>query len=564
MTSSRSSLAARFASGLIIAAAWFPLSPLSARADAVITVVSPETSLIVEDKGSKTFHFHVDGMPTEASKAVVELRRFSSGPVSDKKIAAHAEVPLSGSDIEIALDVPEIGYYELTLRLESGSKQALASLVTSFAAVPTHAGANPSDFGVCTHFAQKKDDPQLFESTMKLVKLAGFSRIRDECYWDGWERQPGVFVPMQGCTDYIDAANRLGIAPLVVLDFGNGKAYPQLFTGKGEGHSSFPDTPEKVDLFTRYVEETVKLYNSKVKDWELWNEPQSWGKPSPAVYTALLKKVNAKIKEIDPDANVISCGGGGAGGGPGGDFITGILAAGGLNDQDGFSVHPYMAPYTPEFGYDAANSPIPSVSVPVVWKHLGKFVDNHPKANGKKLQFWVSEFGWVSSPINFFDGAQMQGAYVARAFLLSRSVGTCTAVFWYDFQNDGVDPRNNEHNFGLIRKDFSPKPAFVSMSVMSATVGSRPCTKVLVDDADAKVFAFGSEDSSGSGDVVYAGWSVASVGKGAKLKIPPGNYTRRDWDGHEQDVVVDEKGYNWTLRPFPQYLFAKKDAAPQG
>jgi hypothetical protein len=32
--------------------------------------------------------------------------------------------------------------------------------------------------------------------------------------------------------------------------------------------------------------------------------------------------------------------------------------------------------------------------------------------------------------------------------------------FWYDFQNDGQDTANKEHNFGLLRFDGSPKPGY--------------------------------------------------------------------------------------------------------
>ena len=35
-------------------------------------------------------------------------------------------------------------------------------------------------------------------------------------------------------------------------------------------------------------------------------------------------------------------------------------------------------------------------------------------------------------------------------------------IFWYDFRNDGWEPDNQEHNFGLIRMDNTPKPAVVA------------------------------------------------------------------------------------------------------
>ncbi len=521
----------------------------NSRAEPALQIASPETSLIVADKGAKLLHFHlVEVSMANSGRLVVELHHSGLGGPADNKAAAIAETPVSGAaaDSDVTIAVPDLGFYELRARIEDGDKKVIASLTTSFAAVPVRTDVGPPDFGVCTHFAQR---PPHVAEEMALVKLAGFSRIRDESPWQGMERTPGTFVSLPQADEYIDLASRLGLVPLIILDYGNAVAYPDLF-----GHGSiFPDTPDKRDLFTAYAAEMVKLYGAKVKDWELWNEPQGWGKVGPDVYTSLLKQVYTKIKEIDPHANVISCGGGGAGGGPGGDYITGIIHNGGLEYQDGFSIHSYMSPYTPELGYEAHNGPIPAVSIPIVWPHLAQFIDSHPKTDGKKLQLWVTEFGWFSSPYNYFDGDTIQAAYVARSFLLSRRYGTVAALFLYDFADDGTNSQNKEHNFGLIHRDFSPKPGYVSMAVMSATLGDRPWANSLIDDNDAKVFQYQKDDDS-----IIAGWTVNRLGMGVTLKLPPGTYIKRNWDGREEEVVITDKGYDWTLRILPQYLFLKK------
>ncbi|MFP3409411.1 hypothetical protein SB757_32865, partial [Pseudomonas sp. SIMBA_065] len=80
-----------------------------------------------------------------------------------------------------------------------------------------------------------------------------------------------------------------------------------------------------------YVRAVVGRYRATVKNWELWNEPD-FGKISYASYSALLKDTFRAITQISPDANDISCGGGGSGGGPGGDCLVGVMNQGGLND----------------------------------------------------------------------------------------------------------------------------------------------------------------------------------------------------------------------------------------
>ena len=40
---------------------------------------------------------------------------------------------------------------------------------------------------------------------------------------------------------------------------------------------------------------------------------------------------------------------------------------------------------------------------------------------------------------------------------LALASGAARSVSWYDFREDGTDPYYNEHHFGLIRQDLTPK-----------------------------------------------------------------------------------------------------------
>jgi len=54
----------------------------------------------------------------------------------------------------------------------------------------------------------------------------------------------------------------------------------------------------------------------------------------------------------------------------------------------------------------------------------------------------------------------LAGSYLARLFLLARTSPSFQGLWWYDFQDDGWDAEDNEDNFGLVRPDLTPKPAF--------------------------------------------------------------------------------------------------------
>jgi hypothetical protein len=36
-------------------------------------------------------------------------------------------------------------------------------------------------------------------------------------------------------------------------------------------------------------------------------------------------------------------------------------------------------------------------------------------------------------------------------------------IWWYDFMNDGLDPREYEHHFGLVDEQGQPLPAYQAM-----------------------------------------------------------------------------------------------------
>lgn len=38
---------------------------------------------------------------------------------------------------------------------------------------------------------------------------------------------------------------------------------------------------------------------------------------------------------------------------------------------------------------------------------------------------------------------------------------------WYDFRDDGTNPGNNEHNFGIVKYDYTTKPAFAAAAQSS-------------------------------------------------------------------------------------------------
>ncbi|WP_366931796.1 beta-glucosidase [Paraburkholderia xenovorans] len=519
-----------------------------------LQLVNAPGSQVTPTSGKKILRFEV--LPPDiprATKITVGVYPYDSdGKVLPTRLASYENTigrMQDGKAFNVAVTIPRMGLFRIEATLKSPDGETLDKTTSTLAIVTKRTELGPPDFGVGTHFGQDGTPPP--SVLLPLVKQAGFSWIRDDIYWDTVEKKAGVFVFPKRYDAYLALSKQLGISPLVVLDEGNPRAYPKLFS-----KSNFPLSPEARARFADYVDAVVARYGDNavtapyggaVQYWEVWNEPD-FSKISYADYAALLWETFGAIKDVNPAASVIACGGGGAGGGPGGDCVVGLIKEGALNDQSGFSIHPYMSPHTPEKGYKTEGAPIDFVNIPTVWPYLRDFTADHMKADGRPLQVWVTEMGWPVNPKEPGQDEATQAANLVRSYLLSRRYGTVRVLFWYDFVDDGTDLDNIEHNFGLLHHDLTPKPAFVAASVLSSTVGKRAWAKALVDDESVKAYQYGTDDP------VFVGWTVDGNQRVASISLPPGEYIQRDWQGVDTPVTITAQNFRWRVGPVPRYL----------
>ncbi|WP_244818339.1 beta-glucosidase [Caballeronia sp. Lep1P3] len=517
-----------------------------------MTLTTAPGALIGDSAGSRKIDFRLDSSSDSANDRVVAtLYRYDdNAELSGTPLDTYRVSPAKsngGAQVSVNVVLPGKGLYVLDTKVVSADGDDKESLRVSMAALADGSGTF-SDAGVQTHFGHRKGVPA---TVLSLVKRAGFSWIRDEVFWSEIEKTPGQFQLARNDNEYggyIRQAARMGLKPLIELDFGNGRAYPNLF----KGPQGFPQNDEERQLFVRYTEQVVGAYRNYVKAWEVWNEP-AFDKIGYDTYIALLKAVYSAVKKLSPESTVLACGGGGAGGGPGGDCIVQIVKANALAYQDGFSIHPYMSPYDPDRGYAAKGSPLPRVNVTTVWPHLHRMTQSHPRPGVGPLKVFVTEIGWPSSPQNAGLSERKQAAAAARTFLLSRRFNTMQATFWYDFVDDGVNPSDKEANFGLVRLDLSPKPAYAAAATVFKTIGSRMWTRSFVDDETTKIYQYGGDDG------VIVGWKSDDDAAPAltPASIPPGRYTQIDWQGSTSTVDVKE-GFQWKLGALPKYLVPQK------
>ncbi|WP_350299561.1 cellulase family glycosylhydrolase [Peribacillus frigoritolerans] len=296
----------------------------------------------------------------------------------------------------------------------------------------------PNGFGVNTHLTGNSID-------INLIKDAGFKVVRQDITWESIEKEPGVFdFEDRGYDELTNALVSNNIRPYYILNYSN-RLYEEnksIVTKKGQ------------DAFVRYVSEVTSRYKDKEIIWEIWNEPNgSFWEPKPNIkeYSSLLKRVSKTIKENDPSGVVVA---------PALARLEGesllwleeIFKKGILDYIDALSVHPYRT-QNPE---TVAND----------YKNLRNMMSIY---TDRDIPIFSGEWGYPT--VEWLDGLNLnedsQANYLVRMFLINL-LSDIPISIWYDWKNDGTDPRNGEHHFGLRQNDSKvPKKSYMAINTMN-------------------------------------------------------------------------------------------------
>ena len=353
---------------------------------------------------------------------------------------------------------------------------ALAAAAPAFAQdAADHSAPDAYTVGVCTHFIQRKG---LLPENLRMMKDAGIESIRDEVPWAVVERRRGQYVIPERADEYVDAARAAGLSVMLPLDYGNG------FFEKGKK----PKEPESVQGFADYATQIVTHFKGRVRQYEVWNEwnigigTAAGEAGTPEGYINLIKVAGPAIKAADPDAEVI--GGVVAPRALGDGFFEKLIDLGLTKHCDAVSVHTY--------NYASG----PDKRTPEAWlAAVQRVVDLVKKGNGgRAMTVYVTEHGWPAHDGPNATPPQKSADYLARMYLLSRTIPEVGGVWWYDFQDDGWNATDNEDNFGLVRPDLTPRPSYHAMADVARLLDSSAFEEKLDSPDGVYVLKFKGHD----------------------------------------------------------------------
>lgn len=292
--------------------------------------------------------------------------------------------------------------------------------------------------GVNAHYTSISSDVGLMDDS-------GLKIVRMELNWATIEHQKGIYdFKSHGYDKIVNSLVEHGIRPYFVLDYSNShyEKNQAIVTEKGR------------KAFDRFVNEVTKRYKDKGAIWEIWNEPNSgkywYDQPSYADYSLLVKSVTGTIKQNDPEGIIVA---------PALSALNDeslkwteeIFKRGVLSHIDAVSVHPYRGdpPETVSSDYEALR------------ELIKRYTD-------KDIPIVSGEWGYSTGQGQRDDN--QQASNLTRMFLMNMYEGIPISI-WYDWRNDGTDPNNIEHNFGLRENDVTvPKHAYFAVKTLTKTL----------------------------------------------------------------------------------------------
>lgn len=320
--------------------------------------------------------------------------------------------------------------YKVALKIVLGFCLSVAAVFAQAAPTGLPEQMIPNTMGVNIHF--KGSNPK------RVAQLAevGFRFIRLDMFWSTCEKTKGTYN-FEAYDALMSSLDEKGIRPLFILDYGN-KLY-------NNGQS--PSTPESRAAYAAYAGAAAAHFKGRGVIWEIWNEPNGktfWRpEPNPQHYTEMAKAAYKAIKAADPGAIVA----GPATSGFAFSFIEKCFAYGMLECADAVSVHPYRAA--------GPESAIPE------YQQLKDLIKRYaPK--GKEIPIISSEWGY-----NTVEKSETTQAQFAVRMFLVNLMSDVKLSIWYDWRDDGISPTNKEHHFGVVYNDFSPKPIYNAIKVLT-------------------------------------------------------------------------------------------------
>ena len=234
--------------------------------------------------------------------------------------------------------------------------------------------------------------------------------------------------------------------------------------------------PASAEVFATFAAQAARHYGQTITSWEIWNEPNLdlffLPRPDARFYTQMLQASYRAIHAEQPNATVVGGSLAPAADEPDGSrvapttFVQQMYTAGAQDSMDAASIHPYSYP---------ANPSDPATSGWNTFYRLRYVRDTMRRYGDGTKALWLTEFGAPTATVRTGAGPVQiddvrQAEIISDGLRFANELGNIGPVFLYSIRDEDTGSPNLLLNFGLLRTDFSPKPAY---SVVKEYTGAR-------------------------------------------------------------------------------------------
>ena len=415
-------------------------------------------------------------LPAETSVKVVRVeardesgRVVSEAPVESDQTAVFQKGTLSP------------GWYALRFMDASGQEQAST---TAAVLMPFDRNwdpdTNPVAVDLAVSWLAPKDIPESTEGLIRLARMAGTGWVRDRLRWR--ELQPGPDTWVDG-TVYEHTATLQDDAGLRVLSvFHDIPAWARNEDG----------SPTDLRHVYHFCAGLARRFKGGIDAWEPWNEANagSFGGWPIHRMCAWQKAAYLGFKSGDPSVPVCWQ--------PIGGINTaaqarGILESGTVSYFDIYCIH----------SYDWAHG------FPVLWSEALR------AASGKPL--WVSEIdrGIAGDGSDTLDDLPLERAllkaqYIPQEYALAMASGA-DRIFHFILADYSETHSDQPIRFGLLRRDLTPRPAYVSLAVAARMLVGTKCLGIKRFENVPDLWAAGFRDRDPARGDILLMWAEREV-----------------------------------------------------
>ncbi|MBR4170956.1 MAG: hypothetical protein IKR48_04835 [Kiritimatiellae bacterium] len=376
----------------------------------------------------------------------------------------------------------------------------------------------------------------------EIARRAGMEIVRERLSWSECEKQPGAFTWGQYQINADELSQR-------------GVRVSGMFHDAPDWAVSGENVKLPSDLLAtyRFTKKLAEHFRGKMTDWEFWNEQDitAFSPESAWEYASAMKAAYLGFKAGDTNVAVAL----------GGLAITRpsryseVMMRNGLRDYiDIMNVHTYL-------------------SLATFPKNIGEIHDYMKRHGLQDRPLWFTENGSAQAEGNtekesFIPGIGMHSGrqemivaeFLPKSMLLLQSLGVDRDFYF-------VLPPYNEgggkKDWGLMRRDFSVKPAYAALSTLTMQLGNATLEGELAVGTNVRCFLFRQAD--GSQTLAY--WSVSELDKGTaipervdrlpcgfRLTVEDGVYKGTDCFGMPFQQIVRKGGLWLTAERMVSYL----------